>query len=234
MGADIFSSNPPIRPPGWFRLVRRAVKRSRTLIYAFSIAALLSTATWLCVSGESFFSLTRRLPAEVLVVDGWIGKDGLQAAAAEFQRSGYEFVLTTGGLTDDRRSPLNYCEIAEEEFVRLGISRARIINAPTGEIEHERTFKSALSAWQALRKRGIYPKAINVMTLGPHARRSCLVYAKVFAPVTRVGVIAWVPAYYKTEPWWRSQGRTKCFFKEIVGYPFEVLLNSGRSSNSPG
>jgi hypothetical protein len=57
-----------------------------------------------------------------------------------------------------------------------------------------------------------------------------LVYQKVFAPPIPVGVIAFVPSKYRIEPWWQSVTRTKCLFKEIVGYPFERLFNSGRTS----
>jgi hypothetical protein len=203
-------------------------------VCAVSILVLLGVAAWLCIFGESFFSLTRRVPAEVLVVEGWVGDDGMSAAAAEFVRGGYMYIVATGGETDQREHPSNYAEFAEQALIRRGIPKDKIIIAPTGEIDHERTFKSAVAAWRALQKKGIHSKDINVLTLGPHARRSRLVYAKVFAPAARVGVIAWVPSNYETAPWWRSRSRTKCFLKEIVGYPFEVLLNSGRTSNSPG
>jgi hypothetical protein len=116
----------------------------------------------------------------------------------------------------------------------LGIPKDRIIVAASGEIQHQNTFNSAISAWRALQNRGIHPQYANLLTLGPHARRSDLVYSKVFAPATKVGVIAWVPPDYGSTPWWRSTRRTQCLFKEIVGCPFEVLLNSGRISNSPG
>jgi hypothetical protein len=58
------------------------------------------------------------------------------------------------------------------------------------------------------------------------------VYAKVFVRGAQVGVVAWTPSNYEIGPWWRSASRTKCFLKEIVGYPFEVLLNGGRISDS--
>jgi hypothetical protein len=38
-----------------------------------------------------------RLPAEILVVEGWIGRDGVRAPAAEFEQSGYQYVVATGG-----------------------------------------------------------------------------------------------------------------------------------------
>jgi len=209
------------------------VKPARILAYSLPIAVLL-VAGWLCIYGESFFSLTRRVPAEVLVVEGWIGGEGVRAAAEEFGRSDYKYVVVTGGQTDSRQSSSNYAEIAARELTRSGIPEDKIVIAKTEGIERERTFKSAAAAWRALQNKGIHPKDINVLTLGPHARRSRLVYGKVFAPATHIGVIAWVPADYGSTPWWRSTRRTKCFLKEIVGYPFELLLNSGRISNSPG
>jgi len=214
--------------------VQRAANRSPTLLGAFAIVVLLVfLGIWLCIYGESFFSLTHRLPAEVLVVEGWIGNDGLRNAAAEFERGAYQYIVATGGQTADRRSPSNFADLAGQELIRLGVPKDRIIIAPTGEVEHERTFKSAVAAWRALQLKGIHPKALNVFTLSVHARRSRFVYAKVYAPATQVGVIAWTPSDYQAAPWWRSSRRTKCFFKEIVKYPLEVLLNSGRTSNSP-
>lgn len=213
--------------------VQRAAKWSPILFGALAIIVVIPVI-WLGICGESYFSLTHRLPAQVLVVEGWIGNDGVSAAATEFERGGYQYVVATGGQTEDRQGRSNYADLAGQELIRLGVPKDRVIIAPTGEVEHERTFKSAVAAWRALQKRGIHPETINVLTLGPHARRTRLVYAKVYAPAAQVGVIAWVSSDYETEPWWRSSRRTKCFLKEIVGYPLEVLLNGGRISNSRG
>jgi DUF218 domain len=193
----------------------------------------ITGVAWLCTSGESFFSLTQRLPAEVLVVEGWIGRDGICAAAEEFKQGGYQYVVTTGVPTQEGSDRSNDAMTAEQELIGLGIPKDRIIAAPTGQIERQRTYESAVAAWKALHASGIQPKFLNVLTLGPHARRSRLVSAKVNGPGTQVGVIAFVPPGYETEPWWRSKQRTKCLLKEFVGYPFEVLLSSGRSQQSP-
>jgi DUF218 domain len=214
---------------------RRLVKRPWLPLSIFGLLVLLVfPVIWLVNSGESFFSLTHRVPPEVLLVEGWIGQRGLQAAAAEFVRGGYKYVVATGGQIDDPQLSSSYAEIAGQELIRLDIPKDRIIVAASEDIQHQRTFNSAIAAWRALQNRGISPQYANLLTLGPHARRSYLVYSKVFAPATKVGVIAWVPADYGSIPWWRSTTRTKCLFKEIVGYPFELLLNSGRISNSPG
>jgi hypothetical protein len=48
--------------------------------------------------------LTRRLPAEVLVTDAWIGRDGIRAAAEEFKLGGYEYIVVTGEMNEERRN----------------------------------------------------------------------------------------------------------------------------------
>jgi hypothetical protein len=205
--------------------------------YPLSASVLLiavSGSIWLCLAGESFFSLTSRLPAEVLVVEGWIGQDGARAAATEFKDGGYQYIVATGGQSEEELGNSNYAEMAEQALIALGVPKDRIIAAPIGPVERQRTFTSAVAAWQALEGKRVHPAALNVFTLGPHARRSRLIYAKVCRPGTQVGVIAFVPPSYAAKPWWQSKERAQCLLKEVIGYPFEALLNSGRAAYSPG
>jgi hypothetical protein len=220
-----------------FQLNKHLGATRRVLLGLLLIVVILVTPViiWLCFWEESFFSLTRRLPADVLVVESWIGPDATRAAGEEFQHGDYKYVVAIGDLIaelipDDH---LSYAETARQELMQSGIANERIILASTGEIKRDRTFKAAVAAWQALESRGVHPTTVNVFALGPHARRSRLVYEKVFAPGVPVGVIAFVPSEYRSEPWWLSRERIRCLVKETVGYPFELLLNSGRISNSP-
>jgi hypothetical protein len=185
--------------------------------------------------GESFLSQTDRLPSNVLVVEGWIGSDALDFAKDEFKRGGYEFVVTTSGMTGDRwdKKRWSYAAEAEERLLRSGVSKERVISAPPMETEGQRTYEAASAVWRALNMRGIKATGINILTFGPHARRSRLVYEKVFQPETRVGIISFVPRGYTAIPWWKSSERSSELVRETVGYLFELLLNSGRTSNTP-
>jgi hypothetical protein len=218
------------------RLQQPYIFHTQTLLIILGSFIIVSASAliWLCVSGETFFSLSRPLPADVLIVEGWIGSEGVRAAADEFRRGGYKYVVATGGLTGYRvdNNRLTYAEMTREELVQSGVPESQIIVSSIGGIEHQRTFNSAAAALASTHFAGIRPAAINVFTLGPHARRSRLIYEKVYAPDVPVGVIAFVPSEYDTGPWWLSTRRTKCLLKEAVGYPFELLLNSGRASNS--
>ena len=185
--------------------------------------------------GERFLSLTARQPAEVLVVEGWIGLDGMRAAKEEFDRGGYRYAVTAGALTSNRWNVQrwNYATEARKLLLRAGVPADQVIEAPALETEAQRTFEAALAVSHVLTARGLRAATVNVFTLGAHARRSRLVFAKVLSPGTEVGCVAWIPAVYGTEPWWRSSERAEDLLKETVGYGFELFLNSGRLSNSP-
>ena len=111
-----------------------------------SCAALSAPILWSLLAGESFLSHTQRLPAaELLVVEGWIGREGVRAAATEFREHGYKYVATSGGPTLGRweRERSNYAEMAGLELVALGVPRDKIIVAPCRNSESRRTFESA-------------------------------------------------------------------------------------------
>ncbi len=190
---------------------------------------------WL--GGEPFLATTAKAPAEVLVVESWIGYDGIRAASAEFKTNRYGWIVSAGGLVDEHwyLARDNYADLGRGELLRSGIAPGVIITAPAEEVQVQRTFESASAVWRALHKSGIQPKSINIFTLGAHARRSRLVYAKVFGPNVRVGVVSWQPEAlnFAGQPWWHSSERALDFYKETIGYFFELLLNSGRISNSP-
>lgn len=208
-----------------------------------------TTAGWICLilflsgclalwwfNAESFLCLTQRQPqAEVLVVEDWIGLDGILAAKIEFERGGYRYLVSAGGLSNSRweRQQWNYAHAGQLELIRHGFPGDKILLATAGPTDSQRTFATAVAAWQAIRSANIRPVGINVFTLGAHARRSRLIFAKVFGPNTKVGVVSWIPPEYASEPWWRSSERAEDLIKETVGYLFEALLNSGRASNSP-
>ena len=225
-----------VKWPPQFRLVQRCTIWFPTWLGFFLIASLLlMSVTWWFACGESFLSLTQRLPADVLVVEGWIGRSGMRAAVAEFEQCGYQYIVAAGGLTSDRweEEHTSYAKMAAGEMIRLGVPKERIIVATAEKNESHRTFESAVAVWRALQSAGIHPKAVNVFTFGPHAMRSRLVFAKVNEPGTDVGVIGWIPPGYVAVPWWRSSERAREMLEETVGYTYELLFNSGRRSNSP-
>jgi uncharacterized SAM-binding protein YcdF (DUF218 family) len=218
------------------RLFRRRTILSPTWAGCSCILAIFFLGVFACVFyGESFLAETNRVPADTLVVEGWIGRNGLRAAVDEFRRGGYLYIVATGGLSSDRwdEQPQNYAEMAADYLIRLGIPRERLTVATSDNTERFRTFESAVAVSRMLHAADIKPKGINIFTLGPHARRSAIVFAKVNSDIEKIGVIGWCPPEFQRERWWQSSERSREFLDEAVGYLYEILLNSGRRSNSP-
>ena len=101
------------------RLVQRRTVWCPTLLGLFCIVFILVIAVaWRRSCGESFLSSTRRFPAEILVVEGWIGSDGIRAAATEFDQRGYQFAVATGGFASAKgwgQAGWSYAEGADHE-----------------------------------------------------------------------------------------------------------------------
>ena len=152
---------------------------------ALGLLAFVPLLLW-WFQGEPFLSATYREPAAVLVVEGWISGEGIRASVLEFKTGDYRYVVATGGLTGERWNGRrwNYALEAEEQLLRWGIPRDQIILAASRETEVQRTYEMAVSARQALRAQHIEPRAINVFTRGVHARRSRLIFSKVFGRET--------------------------------------------------
>jgi len=190
--------------------------------------ALLALWFWW---GEPFLCATNRVAADTLVVEGWIGRvEAMRVAKNEFEQGGYQCLVVTGGLAGEpwweRRR--NVAEDAKSDLLELGFPPGKLIVASYGDSESQRTYVSALAAKHALEAKGQHPKGINVLSRAVHARRSRLVYAKVFRPTVKVGTISWWPYAQQTRSWWRSSSRAKELLNESFGFAYEALLSSGR------
>jgi hypothetical protein len=216
-----------------FRLVQRRTVWLPTLAGWFLLLVLgcVPAVIWF-FWGEGILAVTDREPADVLVVEGWIGAEGIRAAYNEFVVGGYKLVVATGGLSGERWSVRrwNYANEAADGLARLGVPEDKLIVAPSRDTDVQRTFEMAIAARNGLDS--ATGRTINIFTRGAHARRSRLIFAKVFGSDFRVGVVSWKPPLFSQEPWWRSSERAEDLIKETVGYVFELMANSGRFSNT--
>jgi uncharacterized SAM-binding protein YcdF (DUF218 family) len=196
------------------------------------IGLLLSPLVWWFYRGESFLAPTQRIPAQILVVEGWIGPRGIAAAKTEFDSHNYQLIVISGGIaTPEGWDPggWSYAERAKAELVRLGIPAEKIVLSGNGNPNRQRTYLSAVTVVRTLENLNIEPSSVNIFTLGTHARRSYLVYRKAFGPRTPVGIISW-EAPNPAVAWWHSSERAQQLMIQSVGYFYEFFFNSGRKA----
>lgn len=192
-----------------------------------AILAALAAAVVVVLGIYPFLAITRTVPSSLLVVEGWLDESALKAAVQEFRTGGYEMVFTTGGPTasNPETGDLSdtYASVAASSLRRLGIPADRLQMVPCGTTERGRTFASAVALREHLRSRQQPVPALNIVTEGPHARRTRLAYERAFGDDTAIGIISVKGLEYDAEHWWRSSEGMKEVISESAAYLYSRL-----------
>ncbi|HUJ42992.1 MAG TPA: hypothetical protein VLW52_05220 [Opitutaceae bacterium] len=192
-----------------------------------AVGILAATAITLARWVQPFLAISWPVPADVLVVEGWVPDYVLAAAAREFRHGHYTRLLVSGLAYD--RGPAgtgekSYAREAAEQLATLGIDRSLIVACPGPGAEWNRTSHSVRVVRDRLRALGITPQGINVMTLGPHARQTLLAYRRLIDPTIPVGVISIPKDDYDPARWWASRAGIKKVTKDLAGWVRELLF----------
>ena len=67
-------------------------------------------------------------------------------------------------------------------------------------------------------------KSLDVVSLGPHARRSRLLYEQAFGAHARVDIIALPDAAYDPDRWWRSRESIRAVWGETLASLYSRAL----------
>jgi DUF218 domain len=197
--------------------------RGCVLLGLITIGLLLGAARGI----QPFLAVTDSVPGGVLVVEGWVPDYMLQAAIAEFRRAHYDRLFVTGTPLQ-HGAPLseyeNYARLGAATLVKLGLSTNDVQAVPTPATRRDRTYTTALSLRHWLRDHGMAPTKVNLITGGPHARRSRLMFKKALGKSFTVGVIA-VPANdYDERRWWCYSQGVRTIIGEALAYAYARLL----------
>jgi len=194
------------------------------LVLALSFGALTIFAA---LEVEPFLAVTDQVRGGVLVVEGWVPDYILEVAIAEFRGNHYTKLFVTG-IPLEQGAPLseykNYACLGAATLLKLGLSTNDVQAVPTPLTRRDRTYAMALSLKHWLREHGMAPTKVNLITSGPHARRSRLMFEKALGRDCPVGVLA-VPAVdYDERHWWRSSQGVRIVIGEVIAYGYARLL----------
>jgi hypothetical protein len=163
---------------------------------------------------HSFLSVSEPVQAQMLAVEEWIPPPALESAASEFKDHGYILLVVLG---DEKRWVVPILKEA-------GVDERRIMKVPSQPVRKDRTFASALALRNWLLDSGMSGKAVNVYTLGVHARRSMQLFRRALGPDFTVGIISCEDPYYDPERWWESSEGFKTVIDETLSYIYTQLF----------
>jgi hypothetical protein len=176
---------------------------------------------------HDFLAVNAPVGARVLVVEGWMGPEELDQAAAAFRSGRYELLLTTGGPTpwwSDTHERLSHAEVAAQFLIRRGLPAERVIAVPTMRLDHERTYQSAVSVREWAERSGRKLEALDVFSEGTHARRSRLLYREAFGEKVRIGVLSARVPDYDAARWWRTSVGAREVLDQAIGFVWAKLF----------
>jgi hypothetical protein len=208
-------------------LCERRVCRTFTLkgwLVLLSLTALAIVSVGAAL--HAFLAKSQPVQARVLVVEGWLPDYALQQAVNEFREKGYERLIVIGGPVEIGAALSEYktdADVGAAVLKRLGVGTKVLIKAPGDYHRRGRTTGAALSVRDYLVQGGMPIDALNVVTSGPHGRRTRLVYQRTMGRRVRVGVLSVVERSYDPRRWWISSQGVRTVLDETLAYTYALF-----------
>ncbi|MGB5278028.1 MAG: ElyC/SanA/YdcF family protein [Gammaproteobacteria bacterium] len=205
------------------------------------------TLTWqgwllvLAIMGASLLYLSRQIypflatssptHGEILVVEGWMPDYAVSQAIPLFNEHDYQLIVTTG-IPLQKGSHLSefstQAEVAAATLRELGIKQDKIVSVPTPVVRTDRTFASALALKSWLSQSNMAINSLDVVSLGPHARRTQWLFQIAVGDKIKVGVIAATPEDYDADDWWTWSSGVRAVVSEAVAYLYARFVFTPR------
>jgi len=174
-----------------------------------------------------FLATNDPLPGGVMVVEGWAPDDALELVMHEFRTNHYEKLYVTGGPLDYGSFLSEYRTFAERgaaSLLKMGLTTNEVQAVPAPFARQDRTYTAARALRDWWRDHGLAPHIVHLMSNGPHARRSRLLYRKALGSGIRVGVTAIEERNYDPKRWWRSSAGFRNVSDESIAYAYVILF----------
>ena len=151
----------------------------------------------------------------------------LQQAAALCKTGAYPRIFATGcTVVNEWGVPpgTTYAELGARRLLSLGLSGAQLQAVPSRVQRKDRTYYSALALKEWCSTNHLAPKSFDVLTLGPHARRTRLLFQKAFGNKVKIGIIAVDDQDYEPARWWTSSQGVREVVGESIAYLYARLF----------
>lgn len=174
-----------------------------------------------------FLAATHRLDTEYLVVEGWIPDYALVESIGEFKSKPYRLLFTVGcemtSLVNIDPGD-NYADYAMSRLKWLGMKPELMQPVVAHVKQRNRTYESALALKEWIEEKHLPITGFNVVTIGPHARRSRLLFEKAFQGQAHIGIIAIEDHEYDPKHWWKYSEGVKEILSEGASYLYVRLF----------
>jgi uncharacterized SAM-binding protein YcdF (DUF218 family) len=194
----------------------------------FLLIVVLTLAVITFLNVYPFLAVTQRLDTDVLVVEGWVHPYAIRASAEEFQNHSYLRVFTTGGPVVGNGGYINdyqtAASVGADLLKKTRIPPELVQMVPSHVMGRDRTYSSALALRDWLREHDVQVRSLNIVTEGPHARRTRLLFEKALGSNVAVGVIGVPSPDFDARHWWLYSEGVEEVVNEGVAYLYAKVF----------
>jgi hypothetical protein len=192
------------------------------IIQVLSVAFLIGifTLCFLIANIHPFLAKNTPITAEALVVEGWLPDYAIEAAMQEFEQGSYQVLITVGSALPrgfHLSEYKNFADLAGATLIALGFNPEKLVIISADYMPECRTQTAAQALKDYLDRKGNSALSMNIFSLGPHARRTWLVFRRILSPAN-VGIIAAENSAYDARRWWKSSEGVRTVIGELIAY----------------
>ena len=168
-----------------------------------------------------FLALNAPIHGDIMVVEGWLPDYALQKAVNEFQHGSYQLLVTTGGPLLQGSNLAEYgtlAELAALTITKIGFDANTLVAIPTPAVNRDRTYASAIELKKWIDRIDMNIESLDIYSLGPHSRRSRLLFQYVFDTDITVGIVAVQNRSYDPRKWWKTSIGVRTVISEAIAY----------------
>lgn len=202
-------------------LVRREVWSLSRRGWALVFALLTVSFVTVFFQIHAFLAVTDSIEAEYLVVEGWMPAYALDRARALYTDGHYRRILVCGAVVPGEwatNSGTTFADWGASKLRRLGMPADRIETIRAGEVHNDRTYAAAVAVRDWLKTNSAPVKAVNLVSLGPHSRRSWLLFQRALGEEVKVGIISVPDRLYRGDRWWQTSEGVREVIGETIAY----------------
>ena len=211
-------------------LTRRAEVRVPTWqgwIVALGVPSICIVAMLLSV--YPILNVNQPIGGDYLVAEGWMSKQELGKTAELFSEGGYREMIVTGGRISDGSYLREFlpqfdteAEVGANQLRSIGISPVHAVPRPP--VTQDRTYTSGLALRKWLVDTGRSNARLDIVSTGPHSRRSLMFFKIALGDVAEVGIFGLTPHGYDPERWWTTSSGVRTMIGELLAYGYAKFL----------
>jgi hypothetical protein len=212
----------------------RLIQRQKMLIpttqgWLITCLVIVVLIVFILTHIHPFLAANSPVQANILVVEGWMKDHAIKDAMTEFEKGGYQKLITTGLPVDLGYYLLSQykttAELSAATLIALGFDKDKLVAVPGPNVVKNRTAASAAALRQWIVTSNLKVTSINLYTYDVHARRSWLIFQKALAPDIKIGVIAAQPISYDPKRWWMSSEGVRSVLDEAIAYIYARFVD---------